>query len=106
VRLRHCDGEKLEEATVGDGPINAAFNAIDKIVGEKFKLAEYKLEAVTEGKDALGEVKVRIQKEGRLYSGRGLSTDIIEASILSYLSAINNMLNSAAAIMEEAILNR
>lgn len=106
VRLKHANGEKIEEATIGDGPINAAYNAIDKIVGEKFTLAEYKLEAVTEGKDALGEVKVRIQKGSKLYSGRGLSTDIIEASVLAYLSAINNMLNSAAAIMEEAIFNK
>ena len=103
VCLKHVSGEKMEEAMLGDGPIGAAYNAIERIVGEQFTLVDYKLEAVTEGKDALGEVKVRIQKGSKMYSGRGLSTDVIEASVLAYVSAINNMLNSAAAILAEAI---
>lgn len=82
-----------EAVSTGDGPIDAAFKAIDQIVGIEFELDTFTINAVSEGKDAQGEVIVKIAKDGKLYTGRGLSTDIIESSIKAYLNAINKMLD-------------
>lgn len=79
----------ITEAATGDGPVAAAFNAIERAVGISFSLEDYSLRAVTEGKDALGEVTVRISKDGKLFVGRGVSTDIIESGVRAYLNAIN-----------------
>ena len=88
VNLIH-QGEILSEAAVGDGPIDAIFRAVDKIIGAPCTLESYGIRAVTEGKDALGEVTVKVTIGEKLYTGKGLSTDILEASILSYINAIN-----------------
>lgn len=87
-------GDKFEEVSTGDGPVDASFKAIDKLVGIDFKLMDYKITAVTEGKDAQGTVRVKIKKDGEVFKGRGLSTDIVEASVKAYLNAINKMLNA------------
>ncbi len=84
--------EKFEEVSAGDGPVDASFKAIDKIIGKEFTLEDYHLNAVTEGKDAQGEATISIQKNNEIYRGRGLSTDVIEASINAYLDAINKMI--------------
>jgi 2-isopropylmalate synthase len=89
VRLALMDGSHAEKVAVGDGPIDASFKAIDKIVGKKLVLEDFDLSSVTGGKDAQGEARVRIELDGRHYNGRGLSTDIIEASVRAYLTAIN-----------------
>lgn len=89
VRLRLEDGSSEECVAAGDGPIDASFKAIDKAVGRHFVLNDFSLEAVTGGKDAQGEASVRITCDGKRYNGRGLSTDVIEASIKAYLVAIN-----------------
>lgn len=86
-------GMTKEAVSTGDGPIDAAFRAIDLIVGLEFSLESFALNSVTEGKDAQGEVMVRIVKNDRIYIGRGLSIDIIEASIKAYLNAINKMID-------------
>ena len=78
-----------EAKSTGDGPVDACFKAADKIIGIKGELQDYRLEAVTRGKDAIGEVALKIKIGGRMFSGRGSSTDIIEASILAYLNAVN-----------------
>lgn len=88
VRLK-CRNKSFAESSSGDGPVDACFKAVDKITGVKGELLDYRLEAVTRGKDALGEVSLRIKLKTRIYSGRGSSTDIIEASILAYLNAVN-----------------
>ena len=85
-------GVLIEEASTGDGPVDATFKAIEKAVGVEIILTDYFLKAVTSGKDALGEVTVKIQKNGTLYLGRGISTDIIEASAKAYINAINKMI--------------
>ncbi len=82
-------GQEVEHVARGDGPIDAAFQAIDGITQQRFLLKNYSINAVTEGEDALGEVVVKIEKDNRVLTGRGLSTDIIEASIKAYLNAIN-----------------
>ena len=84
--------EKFEAVCLGDGPVDAAFSAIDQIVKpveHTFEL--YRINSVSEGKDTLGEVHVKLIAENRTFQGRGLSTDIIEASILAYISACNKL---------------
>jgi 2-isopropylmalate synthase len=88
------EDEVIERVARGDGPIDAAFNAIEEIVGVDIKLEDYKLESVTEGKDALGDAMVKINVNGEIFSGRGLSTDVIEASIHAYINAVNKMMFS------------
>ncbi|SKC83099.1 2-isopropylmalate synthase [Maledivibacter halophilus] len=90
IALRVKD-KLIEEAMVGDGPVDAAFKAIEKIVGMDIILEDYKLHSVTEGKDAQGEAIVKIKYDGKMYRGRGLSTDVVEASIKAYISAVNKM---------------
>jgi 2-isopropylmalate synthase len=85
------EGRVVEEAACGDGPVDAAYRAIDRIIqlDSEATLEEYSLRAVTGGKDALGEVSVRVTAGGRAYTGRGVSTDVIEASVRAYLNAMN-----------------
>jgi 2-isopropylmalate synthase len=75
----------------GDGPVDACFKAIDKITGMKAELQDYRIEAVTKGKDALGEVGVKLKAKGKVAASRGSSTDIIEASIRAYINALNKI---------------
>ena len=83
-------GEKFTETGAGEGPIDASFNAINRIVGQDFKLLLYNIKAVTGGTDALGEVRVRItDAAGHEFPGKGVSTDIIKSSIRAYINAIN-----------------
>lgn len=89
------NNEDFEEVALGHGPIDAAFKAIEKIVDDKFDLEDYSLNSVTEGEDAQGEAIVKIKRYGKLYTGRGLSTDVVEASIKAYINAINKMLNDS-----------
>lgn len=81
----------LEEAACGEGPVDAAFKAIDKITRIPVGLKSYSLNAVTGGKDAVGEVTVKVEYDGRIFIGRGISTDILEASARAYLNAINKL---------------
>jgi len=92
--------ELYEEVAKGFGPVDAAFKAIEAIVGESFILEDYSLQAVTEGEDALGEAIVKIKKDNEIYNGRGLSTDVVEASIKAYVNAINKMI-SEVTLLEE-----
>jgi len=75
----------------GDGPVDAVFKAIDKVTGYNAKLDDFRLEAVTSGKDALGQVSLKLKIKDKILSGRGASTDIIEAAIRAYLDAINRL---------------
>jgi 2-isopropylmalate synthase len=84
--------EEIEEVSTGDGPIDAAFKAIEKIVSLNTSLEDYSLNSVTEGKDAQGDAIVKLRKGEKIYVGRGLSIDVVEASINAYLSAVNKIL--------------
>lgn len=88
VKVTH-DGNVIEEAATGDGPVDASFNAIERCIGESFKLEDYIVRSVTGGKDAQGEVVVKLSKGDKNVKGRGLSTDIVEASVKAYIDAIN-----------------
>jgi 2-isopropylmalate synthase len=91
INLRGRDGAFTERAAVGDGPVDAAFKAIDRITGREPELEAYELGAITGGEDAQGETMVKIAWQGRRWNGRGLSTDVVESSIKAYLAAINAM---------------
>jgi 2-isopropylmalate synthase len=87
-------GKKIISAkSIGDGPVDACYKAIDKITSISPKLLNYELEAVTRGKDAQGMVKVELQFKNEVYSGRGSSTDILEASVKAYLDALNKIVS-------------
>lgn len=92
IALIGADGARAEKVAIGFGPVDASFNAINKIIGRAVKLEEYSIGAVTAGRDAQGEVSVKISSEGATAKGYGLSTDVIEASILAYINAINNLI--------------
>ena len=97
------DGEKFEDVCLGDGPIDAAFNAIDKIVRpvpHTFDI--YNIHSISEGKDTLGDVTIKLTAENRTYTGKGLSTDIIEASIVAYIKAVNKLCAATAEKKESA----
>ena len=84
-------GEVISGLSVGDGPIDAAFLSIEQIVGRHFELDDFQIRSVTEGREAVGEALVKIRFNGKLYSGRGVSTDIIGASIRAYVKALNKI---------------
>ncbi|MBN1465531.1 2-isopropylmalate synthase [candidate division KSB1 bacterium] len=95
IALKHKD-TIIQDASVGDGPVDAAFKAIDKIINSPVKLIDYSLQALTGGKEAMGEVHVTIANNGRKFVGRGASTDVIEASIRAYLHAHNRLLHAGS----------
>ena len=84
-------GEQLQGISMGDGPIDAAFVALEQIMGCHFELDDFQIQAVTEGKEAMGSALVKLRADGKLYSGTGISTDIIGASIRAYLNAVNKI---------------
>lgn len=90
------DGEKMRGVGVGDGPIDAAFLAIEQIIGHHYELDDFQIQTVTEGRDAMGSALVKLRAGGRVYSGNGISTDIIGASIRAYLSALNKIVYEEA----------
>jgi 2-isopropylmalate synthase len=91
------DEQPLTDAATGNGPVDAAFNCIERIVGQQGKLRDFDLKAVTMGKDALGEAMVRVEIAGAIYSGIGTSPDVIEASARAYLNAFNRFFANSHA---------
>src|SRR5438094_3151183 len=96
VRLKK-DTEVFQDSGVGDGPVDAVLNAIDAITGLKGRLQDYQLRAFTSGKDAIGEVSVRVDFDGTVVPGKGSSTDVIEASARAYVNALNRLVHPAGA---------
>ena len=85
------DGERLSGVSVGDGPIDAAFHAIEQIIGHHYELDDFQIQSVTKGREAMGSSLIRLRDGGMLYSGTGISTDIIGACIRAYLNALNKI---------------
>lgn len=83
------NGEVIQRVALGEGPVDAAFKAVNAIADMNLKLENFSLSAVTEGEDALGEALVRISLNGKTVTGRGVSTDVIEASIKAYINGVN-----------------
>ena len=92
IRLS-CSGTVIQDAACGDGPVDACYKTIDRITGLSPELLDYSLRSVTSGKDALGEVSVKLRHKGTEVVGRGTSTDIIEASAKAYVNAMNKLVS-------------
>ena len=86
-----CGDEILCGVSMGDGPIDSVFRAIEQCIGYHYELDDFQVQAVTEGKEALGSALVRLRNNGKLYSGNGISTDIVAASIRAYINALNKI---------------
>jgi 2-isopropylmalate synthase len=91
VALWRQDGTIIRDAGVGDGPVDAVFRTIERITGIDVNLKDYHVRSVSKGEDALGEASVEAEYNGRTYRGRGLSTDILEASAQAFLEVINKI---------------
>ena len=85
------NGQLLEGIALGDGPVDAAFLALENILGCHYELDDFQIRSVTEGREAMGETVVKLRSNGKLYSGRGTSTDIVGSSIQAYISAVNKI---------------
>ena len=88
----------LKAVSIGDGPIDAAFHTIEQIIGHHYELDDFQIQSVTEGREAMGEALVKLRSNGKLYSGKGVSTDIIGASIVAYINALNKIVYEEKAI--------
>ncbi len=85
------NGELVEAVSLGDGPIDSSFKSIESVVGKHYELDDFRIQAVTEGREAVGESIVKLIADGKVYSGRGISTDIVESSIRAYINALNKI---------------
>ena len=92
VKIVGPDGVEMVDASHGDGPIDAVYKAINRLVGMPIQLSEFSVQAVTAGIDAVGEVSVKVRDNGHVFAGRGASTDIIMAAAKAYMNAVNKML--------------
>ncbi|MUT67510.1 2-isopropylmalate synthase [Paenibacillus sp. NEAU-GSW1] len=97
VRIRKAEGDVREEAAIGNGSVDAIYNAIDKVTEETVELEDYSIKSVSQGKDALGEVHVVLKQDEVSAQGRGLSTDILEASARAYIDALNRLIEKRKA---------
>ena len=102
VKLTGPDGFTTTDAATGTGPVDAIYKAINRIVQVPNTLSEFTVKSITEGIDAIGEVTIRIQKNGGVYVGRGSDTDILVASAKAYLNALNRLLAMEEAKKESA----
>lgn len=89
------NGRETTKVEIGSGPVDASFKAIDRIAKYDVTLENYALQSVTEGEDALGDAVVKVRWQDRLFTGRGLSTDVVEASIRAYVNALNKIAAAA-----------
>ena len=92
------NGQMLEGVALGDGPVDSAFLALENILGCHYELDDFQIRSVTEGREAMGEAVVKLRSNGKLYSGRGTSTDIVGSSIQAYISAVNKIVYEEAEI--------
>ena len=94
----HKNDKVLEGVSIGDGPIDAAFLAVEQITGQHYELDDFQIQAVTEGREAMGQTVVKLRSGGKVYSGRGISTDIVGASIRAYINALNKIVYEEDAV--------
>ena len=86
-----ANGKTLHGVAIGDGPIDAAVRALENVIGHRYELDDFKIQAITEGQEAVGSALIRLRSGGKLYSGNGVSTDILGAAIRAYLNAVNKI---------------
>ncbi|MBI2953325.1 MAG: 2-isopropylmalate synthase [Chloroflexi bacterium] len=92
VRIVTPDGQVLEDAALGTGPVDAVYKAINRVIKVENRLTEFSVQSVTAGIDAIGEVTIRVEGDGLTFTGRGAATDIIVASAKAYMHALNKLL--------------
>ena len=97
IKLRK-GSEILDGLSLGDGPIDAAFLAIEKITGHHYELDDFQIQAITEGREAMGQTIVKLRSDGKVYSGKGISTDIIGSGIEAYIHALNKILHEGGVV--------
>ncbi len=98
AQITLAKGEQIMQGVcIGDGPINAAFLAIEQILGTHYELDDFQIQSVTEGTEAMGSALVKLRSGGKLYSGNGISTDIIGAAIRAYINAVNKIVYEEVA---------
>ncbi len=97
IKLSHTDGRTQQEAAVGDGPVAAAFTALERATGMELELRNFEVRGVTEGDDAQGEVTVTVEYNGQSFRGHAVSTDIVESAALAYLEVINRIIRRQSA---------
>ena len=103
VTLTDPDGQSITDAATGTGPVDAVYKAINRIVQVPNELTEFRVDAVTEGIDAIGDVTIRIEQEGQTFVGRGANTDIMVASAEAYMNALNRLLAMGGASKGENV---
>jgi 2-isopropylmalate synthase len=108
VAIRKPDGEVVQDAAIGDGPVDAIFKAVERVTGVHANLHEFVVRSVTQGKDAQGEVtlELEVESDDRSYRGRAASTDIVEASALAYLNAVNAIATRAQRGRDREVIGR
>ncbi len=89
-------GVEMDGISMGDGPIDASFRTIEQIIGRHYELDDFQIQAVTEGREAMGSAVVKLREGGKVYSGNGISTDILGASIRAYINALNKIVYEEA----------
>jgi 2-isopropylmalate synthase len=99
------DGEMLQDSAIGDGPVDAALKAVDRITGIRGRLMDYTVHSVSRGKDAVGEVFMKVDFGNVSFIGKAASTDVVDASTRAYLNAINKMVHYQMAVEEHRQLN-
>ena len=104
MQLKDSNGESVRDASIGDGPVDAIYSAIQRLTGVRSNLVDYRIRAVSKGKEAQGEVTIDLDHNGRKVRGRGVSTDILEASARAYIAAINRLrsLNNREKLVTQA----
>lgn len=91
-------GQPMEGIALGDGPIDAAILALETILGRHYELDDFQIRSVTEGRGAMGETIIKLRSNGKLYSGRGTSTDIVDSGIQAYINAVNKIVYEEAEV--------
>ena len=104
VTLKGPNDEVTTDAAVGTGPVDAVYEAINRIVGVPNKLTEFTVKSVTEGIDAIGEVTIRVESDGETFIGRGADTDIIVSSAKAYMNALNRLLTTRGVPAKETVV--
>ncbi|MBN6186652.1 2-isopropylmalate synthase [Aneurinibacillus sp. BA2021] len=104
IRVRTGEGEVREEAACGNGSVDSIYKAIDRVTNEDVVLEDYKIVSVTHGKDALGEVYVRLSQGDYTVQGRGVSTDVLDASAKAYLRAVNKLIARRSDPVKEVVM--
>ena len=94
VKINSPTGEEIVDAATGTGPVDAVYQAINRVIGVENRLTEFRVDAVTEGIDSLGDVTIRIESNSDVFVGRGSDTDIIVASAKAYMNALNRALSA------------